>query len=164
MEKEAPHTVPDARGSSSQSETWPPSKFIKGVLQSSNPYWTFMYSFVYLYTHVYVDSYTYVCMNFPDHVSLKNCFVQKGELMMNEFSLWLLSLLPPFRQVLHLLSVCSGGQSDPDSNCTVGQRGTRGRISPSLTRRGREKGCYGQSALIQSWLGPPSVKSRKTII
>lgn len=52
---------------------------------------------IYLYIHVYVHNYTYVCMY--DHISLKNCFPQKGELMINEFLLYPLSLLPPYEVI-----------------------------------------------------------------
>lgn len=52
--------------------------------------------FIYLYIHVCVHTYTYGCMYSPDHISLKNYFAQKGELMINECLLQLSSLLPPY--------------------------------------------------------------------
>lgn len=85
-----------ARGWDSQSETWPHPAPSRGFF--SLVLWTehFCFLFIYLYVHVYVHTFLYICMCSLDHISLKNHLAQKGELMINEHLLQLLSWLPPY--------------------------------------------------------------------
>lgn len=47
---------------------------------------------MFMYGHISTHTY-----ESPDHISLKSCFVQKEELLINEFLFQLSSLLPPYQ-------------------------------------------------------------------
>lgn len=74
-----------------------PSSSIKGLLQSSALDWTFLFSFyIFICSCICTYFFIYICMCSLDHISLKKHLAKKGELMVNEHLLQLLSWLPPY--------------------------------------------------------------------